>query len=174
MNARARRPQSSRLEKRRIGLRVLGAMLVGNVIWETLHLPLYTLWATGPQRYLAFVVVHCSVGDLMIATGALLAAVVLVGRGWPGRSYGRVAALMIMFGLAYTVFSEWLNVSVRGSWAYAASMPVLPMLGTGVSPLLQWMLVPAAAFAWAWTGADHKTLGGEPARTCDIVGTSPK
>lgn len=174
MNARALHSQSSWPEKRRIGLRVLGAMLVGNVIWETLHLPLYTLWVTGTQRYLAFVVAHCSVGDLMIATGALLAAVVLVGRGWPGRGYGRVAALMIMFGLAYTVFSEWLNVSVRGSWAYAASMPVLPMLGTGVSPLLQWMLVPAAAFAWARTGADHRTPGGEPARNCDTVGAGPK
>jgi len=31
-------------------------------------------------------------------------------------------------------------VSVRGSWAYAQAMPVVA--GIGLSPLLQWVLVP--------------------------------
>ena len=48
-------------------------------------------------------------------------------------------------GLAYTVFSEWLNVEVRRSWAYSDLMPVLPPLGTGLSPVLQWVVIPSAA-----------------------------
>ena len=53
----------------------------------------------------------------------------------------------IALGAAYTVFSEWLNVEIRRSWSYAASMPVLPLLGTGLTPLLQWVIVPALSLA---------------------------
>jgi hypothetical protein len=91
----------------------------------------------------------------MIGASALFAAAALARRDWPLRNYGRVALLTILFGIAYTVFSEWLNVSVRGSWAYAADMPVVPWLGTGLSPILQWIVVPAASFMWVRT---QKTL----------------
>ncbi len=132
-----------------VGFRYLGATLLGNVIWETLHLPLYTLWESGTPAYLIFVVMHCSAGDLVIATIVLSIAVFLAGRGWPKRNYSRVALVTLLFGVAYTAFSEGLNVSVRGSWAYAATMPVVPVLGTGLSPLLQWIVVPVASFWWA-------------------------
>lgn len=133
----------------RIGALYLGAMLMGNFVWETLHLPLYTLWKSSTTAYLAFAVVHCSGGDLMIGASALFAATVLVGREARSRNFGCVAFLTIGFGLAYTVFSEWLNVSVRGSWAYAADMPVVPFLGIGLSPILQWIVVPGLSFMWA-------------------------
>jgi hypothetical protein len=29
----------------------------------------------------------------------------------------------ILFGLGYTVFSEWLNTQVRQSWSYTEAMP---------------------------------------------------
>lgn len=138
-----------RVGLRRACVRYLGAMLVGNIAWETIHLPLYTLWHSGTASYLAFVVTHCTAGDLMIATIALVVGWSVVGRGWPFLNYGRVAVLAIGLGLAYTVFSEWLNTSVRGSWAYTAAMPIVPILGTGLSPALQWIVVPAASFAWA-------------------------
>jgi hypothetical protein len=49
----------------------------------------------------------------------------------------------------YTVFSEWLNTEVRGSWAYSEFMPVLPVIDAGLSPLAQWIIIPFAAFWWA-------------------------
>jgi hypothetical protein len=42
--------------------------------------------------------------------------------------------------LAYTVFSEWYNVYQVGSWAYSPRMPLIA--GIGLSPLLQWLLMP--------------------------------
>src|SRR6266478_1886264 len=55
-----------------LGLRVyLGVILVGNLIWETLHLPLYTIWTTGTLWEQAFAVVHCTFGDLLIAVSTL-------------------------------------------------------------------------------------------------------
>jgi hypothetical protein len=60
-----------------------------------------------------------------------------------------VAAAAVALGVGYTVFSEWLNTAVRSGWAYSDLMPVVPILGTGLSPLAQWLVVPLAAFWWA-------------------------
>ncbi len=129
--------------------RYVSAIAVGNLVWEGAHLPLFTLWQTSSAKYLAFVVLHCWVGDLLIAAAALLVGLLVCGRAWPLHNYVRVAAITVLIGAVYTVFSEWLNVEVRRSWEYAAAMPRVPPLGTGLSPLLQWIIVPLAAFAWA-------------------------
>jgi hypothetical protein len=58
-----------------------------------------------------------------------------------------MAFTAIILGVAYTILSEWLNVEIWRSWSYTAAMPVLPLFGTGLTPLLQWLLVPGLAFA---------------------------
>ena len=60
-----------------------------------------------------------------------------------------MAALTIGCSVAYTAFSESLNISVRGTWAYSDLMPVVPVIGTGLSPLLQWVAVPRPALHFA-------------------------
>lgn len=124
---------------------------LGNLLWEFLHLPLYTLWTTETAGNILFAATHCTGGDLLIASATLLASLLVFGQGWPqvDRAFMRVAALTITLGLAYTVFSEWLNVSVRQNWAYSDIMPVLPPFGTGLSPLLQWIVIPTIGFWYA-------------------------
>ena len=64
--------------------RYLGVSIVANLVWEILQLPLYTLWATGTRKQQAFAVVHCTVGDAMIAGLSLLVALALFARTtWP-------------------------------------------------------------------------------------------
>ena len=68
---------------------------------------------------------------------------------WPEETFERVAVIAIVIGLAYTGFSEWLNVHVRHTWTYAPLMPILPIAGgLDLSPLLQWLVVPSLAI---WT-----------------------
>jgi hypothetical protein len=127
----------------------LAAIAIGNLAWEVLQLPLYTLWTAGTFREQAFAVLHCTGGDLLIAGTALLLVLVLVrARDWPARGFWKVALLAIVLGVVYTGFSEWLNVSVRRTWTYSAWMPVIPIGSAriGLSPLLQWVVIPAAAF----------------------------
>jgi len=38
---------------------------------------------------------------------------------------------------------------VRESWSYTEAMPLLPPLGTGLIPFLQWLIVPGIAFGCA-------------------------
>jgi hypothetical protein len=126
--------------------RYLGVSIGAHLLWEILQLPLYTLWATGTLRQQAFAVIHCAAGDTMIAGLSLLAALVLFAcSAWPRAGAGRVFAASLAIGIGYTVFSEWLNTTVRASWTYSDLMPVVPLTGTGLAPLMQWVLVPTLA-----------------------------
>ena len=130
-------------------LRVYLGWIFGlNLLWEVLHLPLYTLWTSGTLSEKAFAVVHCTFGDVLIALSALALALVLGGDPkWPVSRFWTVAVLALIFGEIYTLFSEWVNVFIRPSWAYSDRMPVIAVLrhDIGLSPLLQWIVVPIAA-----------------------------
>lgn len=133
----------------------LAMIAVANLAWEMVQLPLYTLWRTGTTGEKVIAVVHCTAGDLLIALASLILALVSAGdRDWPVRRFGAVAAATLAFGISYTAFSEWLNIVVRKSWAYSDLMPVIDFFGirVGMSPLLQWIAIPALAFWWCRPG----------------------
>lgn len=138
-----------------------------SLIWEILQLPLYTIWAEKPLAQVAFAVAHCTTGDLLVALSALGAALVLVGDGaWPAHGFGRVAGVAVTLGVLYTMYSEWLNVAVRGDWTYSALMPVLPIVGTGLAPFAQWLVIPIVGLWWVRQGVSQafsKSAGGETA-----------
>ena len=127
-------------------MRYLGFAAPLHFGWESAQLPLYTIWRDGSAKQIAFALLHCTAGDVLITAVALaLAAGLAELVGW--RLFGvRMAVAAIGLGLAYTVFSEWLNVSVRRSWADTEMMPLLPPLGTGLAPFLQWIVVPGIAW----------------------------
>jgi hypothetical protein len=125
--------------------------VAANLLWEFAHLPLYTIWKQGSWREIAFAAVHCTGGDALIAAAALVFALLVAGSEWPVDpwAYRGVAVLSVALGVAYTLFSEWLNIVVRKAWAYSELMPVIPIVDAGLSPVLQWIVIPAAAFWWA-------------------------
>ena len=136
--------------------RYLVFVAVANLVWEVLQLPLYTIWSEATERELAFAVLHCTGGDLLITLSSLVLALILAGdRAWPAQGFVRVAGLAIMLGVSYTVFSEWLNTVVRKGWAYSELMPVIPVIDTGLSPFAQWIVIPLAGFWWARRDVAH-------------------
>ncbi len=129
--------------KQRIRSLALWTALAGglNLVWEIIQLPLYTIYYETDLRVVTSAVVHCTLGDALIALSSyLLAAAVTRSWDWPAHRAVPGAAIAVIAGLAYTAFSEWLNVSVRGSWTYSPAMPQL--FGVGLSPLLQWLVLP--------------------------------
>lgn len=126
---------------------------LANLIWEFVQLPLYTVWRDGSWGQIVFAAVHCTGGDVLIAMSAFLGALLIVGdRRWPRASFAKVATVAVLAGLAYTIFSEWLNTEIRGTWAYSAWMPTLPWIGSGLAPLAQWLIVPPLAL---WSCRRH-------------------
>lgn len=121
----------------------------GNLAWEFAQLPLYTIWYEAGIWENAFAAIHCTGGDLLIASSALFGTLLVIGDSrWPHARFRPVAWMTVLSGLTYTIFSEWLNTEIRGSWAYVDFMPTLPLIGTGVAPFLQWIIIPSAAFWW--------------------------
>jgi len=120
-----------------------------DLVWEIAQLPLYSIWATGDARELVVVVAHCTGGDVLIASTALPVGLLVAGnRRWPADGYWRVAALATALGLAYTLLSKRLNL-VAGKWAYSELMSVVPLVNAGLSPLAQWIAIPAVGFWFA-------------------------
>ncbi len=124
---------------------VIGAL---NLLWEFAHLPLYTVWAEGSPPYLAFVALHCTLGDVVIGTLALLIALIVARAGavatWRWR---QIALFLVIPAVGYTALSEWINTVARAGWAYSALMPVANLSGfeIGFSPLAQWLVIPPVA-----------------------------
>jgi hypothetical protein len=138
--------------------RYLLFIALGNILWEFVQLPCFTLWSRLGWNSFIFLPVLGTAGDILIAAISLVFALVLIGDGdWPLRSssYWRVAALATLQGIAYTAYSEWRHAVVLHHWTYSALMPVVPVLGVGLFPLLQWVLVPPLAFFYAHK---HATL----------------
>lgn len=124
--------------------------VIGHLIWEIGHVPLYTIWTEGSWGEIAFAVVHCTGGDLLIAMSTLLLALFLFGSNlWPGERAAPVLAATIVFGVGYTIFSEWLNITVREAWTYREIMPVIPIIDAGLTPILQWLVIPTVAYLGA-------------------------
>lgn len=137
-----------------IGLCFLPWLAVLSLAWEAAQLPLYTLWREATPTYIAFAVLHCTLGDILIGTAALMLALIAGREGalahW---RWGQLAVLTVFFSATYTIFSEWMNVTILRSWAYDASMPRIGLGGfeIGLSPLAQWLVVPPLALHFAKT-----------------------
>jgi len=112
-----------------------------NLAWEIAQIRLYTIWADEDRLSVAWALLHCSLGDVLIAlTMFALTGLVLRCTVWPeGRPWAG-STIAVSGALAYTAWSEWHNVYRAGSWAYTANMPLI--FGIGLFPLLQWLILP--------------------------------
>lgn len=117
-----------------------------HLIWEITHVRLYTIWRDEAASYIAYAVLHCTIGDGLIATGTYLLSILATRRvDWPATAPWSGALVAVTSGVSYTAYSEWVNVYYLHSWQYLPSMPVVG--GIGVTPLLQWIVIPLLMIA---------------------------
>ena len=117
-----------------------------NLTWEVAHVRLYTIWAEADGMAVAWALLHCSLGDVVIALATFaLAGIVLGCADWPLSRPWTGGVFVVLGAMAYTAGSEWYNVYRAGNWGYTASMPMI--FGIGVSPLLQWLFIPPVIVA---------------------------
>jgi hypothetical protein len=143
--------------------RTLAVFLSFNLTWEVVQLPFYTLWMQGSWEDIACAALHCTIGDGLI--GIATVVVDFTAFRVTGFRFSPLRALkvFVLLGVGYTVFSEWLDVQLRGDWDYSDLMPLVPPFGTGLAPLLQWIIVQP----WSLAGrpVTSKTPGRPPAPT---------
>lgn len=119
---------------------------VFHLSWEIGHLRFYTLAQDIDRVRVAAYVLHCVLGDVVLAISAFLAAALAVRRvAWPLSAPWRGGAVSTAVGIGFTIFSEWYNVYRVSAWAYTPDMPLI--VGIGLTPLLQWALIPPLMIA---------------------------
>lgn len=114
-----------------------------NFVWEVWQVPFYRDMPAAPHWQATKVCSLATVGDTAITLMAFWVVVAAARtRAWVlGPSPMQVASFTIT-GIVVTVIAEWVATERLRLWAYADRMPALPLLGTGLLPLLQWMILP--------------------------------
>ena len=113
------------------------------LLWEVAQFPLYTVWHEGDWSYILYGLVHCTLGDLIILLVAYwMVALFNMDRRWYLNSVVANGFMFTLLGAVYTVYSEFSNVRIKGTWDYTDLMPVIPIVEIGAMPLLQWILIP--------------------------------
>ena len=122
--------------------------------WEMAQHNLYLQMQSMPFWRATAWCVRATVGDLVITTIAFSAAAMSGGRHWPLIRRRLFPALIFLtVGILITIGYEIYAVST-GRWAYDEQMPQI--LGIGLSPLLQWIVIPLleiAAYGVIWRRA---------------------
>jgi hypothetical protein len=113
------------------------------LLWETAQFPLYDVWHQNDWGYILYGLAHCTFGDLLILLAAYeIVALLRRNRGWYLTHAVSGAVLFTLLGAGYTIYSEILNVRIKGTWGYTELMPLVPGIDIGGMPLLQWLLIP--------------------------------
>ncbi len=114
------------------------------LLWELAQFPLYDVWHQNDWSYILYGLAHCTFGDLLILL-VLYEIIALFNwnRAWYATDGILVNSLLFtLLGVGYTIYSEIMNVRIKGTWGYTELMPIVPILDIGGMPFLQWLLVP--------------------------------
>jgi hypothetical protein len=114
-----------------------------NFVWEFWQVPFFEGMSSAQHWSTTKFCSLASIGDAAIASVSFwTVAVVAHSRAWVLQPSAVHVAIFTMVGVVITVVAEWVAADMLGWWAYADRMPTVPLLGTGLLPLLQWMILP--------------------------------
>jgi L-cystine uptake protein TcyP (sodium:dicarboxylate symporter family) len=84
-----------------------------------------------------------SIGDALITVFAFwVVAFIKKSRNWIMKPSLITLGIFLIPGMVITIIFEALATGPLHRWEYAEAMPTLPLLGTGLLPVLQWLILP--------------------------------
>ena len=114
-----------------------------NLPWELWQVPLFKGMPSLAHWDGVILCTRAAAGDAVIALLAFwLVAAMTRTRDWIRRPAGASMGGYVAIGLIVTMALEYMATQLGARWEYAETMPRLPLLGTGLAPLLQWLLIP--------------------------------
>ncbi len=113
--------------------------------WEISQMGYYSFSVPSLPSYDAFIKDHWTVAakdGLITVALYLLVGMLVKNAGWAKRFSQRRLAFLIVLGFLWAVGVEYHATEVAHRWAYAKSMPIIPILNVGVAPVLQMVILP--------------------------------
>ena len=111
-----------------------------NFAWELIQVPLYV-----PSLYSLEHIAFCALASLADVTMVLLLyfgfALIFRNPLWIEYLNWKRIVIVILTGGIGAVLAEIRHLSL-GTWAYSDLMPIIPIVNVGISPVLQFMILP--------------------------------
>lgn len=124
---------------------------VFHFVWEIVQVPAYAGMSTISHWQGVLICLKATIGDVGIVLAAFWAiALLLRNRNWLGNPQWIHTAGFTALGVAITVVLEFIYVHLTGRWIYSDAMILVPPFGTGLTPLLQWMVIPPLTVFVVW------------------------
>jgi hypothetical protein len=115
--------------------------------WEMGHAKWFATMSELPFWTATAWCARAALWDVAITVASYLAAAVMArNSSWPRAPRISLVAIYFVVGLTITIAVERWALGV-GRWRYEAAMPTVG--GIGITPLLQWIVVPAITLAAA-------------------------
>ncbi len=118
-------------------------------VWEYFHYGMYTgyeEWSgETPVYWLA------TAGDVLYTLGAFaLVSAIKKSYAWVSSATLADYFMLVSLGCLVAIIIEYKGLALE-RWEYRAEMPIIPILGVGLSPVLQMaILLPATFFVTQW------------------------
>lgn len=115
-----------------------------NFAWEIIQGPLY-IGFTYSVFHIAFCGLASVADAIMVLLIYFIMTIIYKDLLWIKHINLQRALILILIGGIGAILAEMRHLSL-GNWAYAPSMPILPFVHAGLSPVLQFMLLPGLIF----------------------------
>jgi uncharacterized protein YacL len=114
-----------------------------NFVWEMQQMPFFIFSEQLSLAEINFACLQASIGDaFMLVIMFWILSVLLKSRLWIFHLTSYRTGLFLLIGIVITIVLEYLATGPLERWIYSDLMPTLPILGTGILPLLQWLTIP--------------------------------
>ncbi len=114
-----------------------------NFVWEMWQIPFFAVTPSDPHWVGVVACTRATFGDAAISLVAFWSVATFArSRSWILDSSPSQVGIFVAVGVVITILLEFLATGPFERWAYTELMPKLPVLGTGILPLLQWILLP--------------------------------
>jgi hypothetical protein len=113
--------------------------------WEFLQVPFFADMTMAPHWDAVKFCTRATLGDVGITLVAFWGtAVAARSRDWIRHPRRTTTTAFVVIGMVITIVSERLATGPLGRWTYSELMPVVPVLGVGLVPVIQWLVLPLA------------------------------